>query len=135
MRDGRAVQAGGLVPIAYSLDGSRRCCGWRSPRRSARALFLACMKTVPAAWAKARGSSRSYKIKSKSSRLPPLLQGLREARLWLLLLILTSGALRSGGRSEEHTSELQSLMRISYAVFFLKKKKLITTVLICVHNS
>src|SRR3546814_7685427 len=30
---------------------------------------------------------------------------------------------RDGGRSEEHTSELQSLMRISYAVFCLKKKK------------
>src|SRR3546814_2880300 len=30
----------------------------------------------------------------------------------------------SAGRSEEHTSELQSLMRISYAVFCLKKKKL-----------
>src|SRR3546814_9657919 len=29
---------------------------------------------------------------------------------------------RSGTRSEEHTSELQSLMRISYAVFCLKKK-------------
>src|SRR3546814_7694790 len=29
----------------------------------------------------------------------------------------------SGGRSEEHTSELQSLMRISYDVFCLKKKK------------
>src|SRR3546814_4383393 len=29
----------------------------------------------------------------------------------------------SQGRSEEHTSELQSLMRISYAVFCLKKKK------------
>src|SRR3546814_8864178 len=29
------------------------------------------------------------------------------------------------GRSEEHTSELQSLMRISYAVFCLKKKKLL----------
>src|SRR3546814_10254044 len=29
-------------------------------------------------------------------------------------------------RSEEHTSELQSLMRISYAVFCLKKKKIIT---------
>src|SRR3546814_10183552 len=28
-----------------------------------------------------------------------------------------------GRRSEEHTSELQSLMRISYAVFCLKKKK------------
>src|SRR3546814_1100860 len=31
------------------------------------------------------------------------------------------------GRSEEHTSELQSLMRISYAVFCLKKKKKIKT--------
>src|SRR3546814_7983557 len=30
---------------------------------------------------------------------------------------------RLGTRSEEHTSELQSLMRISYAVFCLKKKK------------
>src|SRR3546814_1303607 len=40
-----------------------------------------------------------------------------------------TGAARSSrppaasGRSEEHTSELQSLMRISYAVFCLKKKK------------
>src|SRR3546814_5397949 len=31
-------------------------------------------------------------------------------------------ASRSANRSEEHTSELQSLMRISYAVFCLKKK-------------
>src|SRR3546814_2609343 len=31
---------------------------------------------------------------------------------------------RLTGRSEEHTSELQSLMRISYAVFCLKKKKI-----------
>src|SRR3546814_2180374 len=31
------------------------------------------------------------------------------------------------GRSEEHTSELQSLMRISYAVFCLKQKKQPTT--------
>src|SRR3546814_9017629 len=30
---------------------------------------------------------------------------------------------RAANRSEEHTSELQSLMRISYAVFCLKKKK------------
>src|SRR3546814_3736407 len=35
-----------------------------------------------------------------------------------------AGALRAVmQRSEEHTSELQSLMRISYAVFCLKKKK------------
>src|SRR3546814_3430412 len=34
-----------------------------------------------------------------------------------------------GYRSEEHTSELQSLMRISYAVFCLKKKKQYNTIL------
>src|SRR3546814_1819882 len=33
------------------------------------------------------------------------------------------GIVYAGGKSEEHTSELQSLMRISYAVFCLKKKK------------
>src|SRR3546814_4559250 len=36
-------------------------------------------------------------------------------------------------RSEEHTSELQSLMRISYAVFCLKKKKTTTTIS-TIHN-
>src|SRR3546814_2375096 len=39
-------------------------------------------------------------------------------------LLLTGGEAR---RSEEHTSELQSLMRISYAVFCLKKKRPIKT--------
>src|SRR3546814_5658032 len=43
-------------------------------------------------------------------RLPPIKTGHRSARLAM-------------HRSEEHTSELQSLMRISYAVFCLKKKK------------
>src|SRR3546814_3719535 len=37
--------------------------------------------------------------------------------------VVRHSADRSTGRSEEHTSELQSLMRISYAVFCLKKKK------------
>src|SRR3546814_8853580 len=36
--------------------------------------------------------------------------------------------LPQGPRSEEHTSELQSLMRISYAVFCLKKKKTTTSI-------
>src|SRR3546814_19501562 len=35
-----------------------------------------------------------------------------------------AGDQAAAGRSEEHTSELQSLMRISYAVFCLKKKKI-----------
>src|SRR3546814_9998865 len=37
-------------------------------------------------------------------------------------------------RSEEHTSELQSLMRISYAVFCLKKKKTTLTKIHHTHN-
>src|SRR3546814_3596087 len=38
-------------------------------------------------------------------------------------LISTFWIMSANSRSEEHTSELQSLMRISYAVFCLKKKK------------
>src|SRR3546814_10154052 len=45
-------------------------------------------------------------------RHPPVLRPMRSA----------SGLTRTLGRSEEHTSELQSLMRISYAVFCWKKK-------------
>src|SRR3546814_3529083 len=38
-------------------------------------------------------------------------------------------------RSEEHTSELQSLMRISYAVFCLKKKKKLKTIKNSTHTN
>src|SRR3546814_2537224 len=41
---------------------------------------------------------------------------------------------RASIRSEEHTSELQSLMRISYAVFCLKKKKQIKKYTTTQHN-
>src|SRR3546814_6304981 len=46
--------------------------------------------------------------------------------LAIVLLVLATVAAMEGVRSEEHTSELQSLMRISYAVFGLKKKNLKT---------
>src|SRR3546814_3440597 len=46
-----------------------------------------------------------------------ILAGYHDARLHIL----------TNDRSEEHTSELQSLMRISYAVFCLKKKKNLRT--------
>src|SRR3546814_4982678 len=39
------------------------------------------------------------------------------------VVIRVGATTKRGSRSEEHTSELQSLMRISYAVFCLKKKK------------
>src|SRR3546814_4707481 len=61
--------------------------------------------------------------------------------LRLFHLLGTLDGLERGGRrerralrSEEHTSELQSLMRISYAVFCLKKKILANTVTYTHHN-
>src|SRR3546814_1219067 len=42
-----------------------------------------------------------------------------------IMMLFSRGLLRR--RSEEHTSELQSLMRISYAVFCLKKQRQKTT--------
>src|SRR3546814_3319036 len=54
-------------------------------------------------------------------------RGMRQVAAGLLSLESSretaKNATSFSGRSEEHTSELQSLMRISYAVFCLKKKK------------
>src|SRR3546814_7396039 len=56
-------------------------------------------------------------------------QGMRNARPGFVRACLngTSQVFFMENRSEEHTSELQSLMRISYAVFCLKKKNTKTT--------
>src|SRR3546814_7324288 len=58
--------------------------------------------------------------------LAALEAGDRDALTALLALLAAPAGLalaRADARSEEHTSELQSLMRISYAVFCLKNKK------------
>src|SRR3546814_3811727 len=65
------------------------------------------------------GSKRSVFPESLLSHLPPRgsrRQGYSEWRR-------NQPSLAAPIRSEEHTSELQSLMRLSYAVFCLKKKK------------
>src|SRR3546814_9559261 len=53
------------------------------------------------------GADEAFTIDEFATELPQLLAGRKQVHY----------------RSEEHTSELQSLMRISYAVFCLKKKK------------
>src|SRR3546814_5844996 len=68
------------------------------------------------------GARRS---RSRDRRNPPLSWGSLE-RIGCLIDRTVQSLKRVGPRSEEHTSELQSLMRISYAVFCLKKKKHIT---------
>src|SRR3546814_3345278 len=54
-----------------------------------------------------------------------LVDALRDVRRLRVEVVLELGGIvaHASRRSEEHTSELQSLMRISYAVFCLKKKK------------
>src|SRR3546814_3261155 len=55
--------------------------------------------------------------------------------IWRPADIPTNGVATLLTRSEEHTSELQSLMRISYAVFCLNKKIIITDHTIGFHNN
>src|SRR3546814_5395022 len=65
-----------------------------------------------------------YTTLFRSSALPILNRGFRASVHPSQCVRSASGVLpgRTDQRSEEHTSELQSLMRISYAVFCLKKK-------------
>src|SRR3546814_8037086 len=65
-----------------------------------------------------------------STRVGPVHQfsvdGTTSRAMILSAICLCRSRRRTGSpRSEEHTSELQSLMRISYAVFCLKKKKIL----------
>src|SRR3546814_6402500 len=62
-----------------------------------------------------------------SKAIPYLALSMANFALTVVLAIFVLDVeVRGSLRSEEHTSELQSLMRISYAVFCLKKKKDIT---------
>src|SRR3546814_8602295 len=95
-RMGRARRAGCGIASTRRRCGSCRGRRWRRPG----------MEIILGRW----------RIRGESSRLKPLLQKPRRE--------VRDGE-REGDpcRSEEHTSELQSLMRNSYAVFCLKKKK------------
>src|SRR3546814_6231291 len=69
-------------------------------------------QTVPAAPIIPAGAARNYRY-GLTGDSPP----------WKPISVFDDGRRVYVVRSEEHTSELQSLMRISYAVFCLKKKK------------
>src|SRR3546814_9769804 len=81
-------------------------------------MMCRCCQTAGAAfnWCdNSRGANLDHKLRLQPRR--------RAARL----------RCRSAGRSEEHTSELQSLMRISYAVFCLKKNKIRSIIISLTH--
>src|SRR3546814_3816526 len=83
------------------------------PRRSGQSDF----ESIECRWAKTR---RQY-MTPRSEKRDPLQNYVRHLRH----AVATTTCRRTVAvlRSEEHTSELQSLMRISYAVFCLKTKK------------
>src|SRR3546814_5348445 len=96
-----------------------------APRASARR-WRRCA-TCPRASARRRKRGRGDR--AMIDRIARLIGAARrgEAR-WLAYLFASGLALGTdAGRSEDHTSELQSLMRLPYAVFFLKKTTTLST--------
>src|SRR3546814_1530315 len=92
-----------------------------SPRRFAPSLLLLCSSMLVSASAAAQAPSYDLIIRGGTiydgSGKPPVVGdvAIKDDRIV---------AVGKVARSEEHTSELQLLMRISYAVFCLKKKKI-----------
>src|SRR3546814_7173990 len=69
------------------------------------------------------GSVSTRLMKTSSGRIPGLAASFSVMRRYSAFFCTRLRVLLAVNRSEEHTSELQSLMRNSYAVFCLKKKK------------
>src|SRR3546814_251254 len=92
------------VPGRRGTGGQEQCDGEHQYRRDRRHQHAADEK---------RRRRPTHRQKDERDRLGPTRHGT------LLVPVVQQGSV---ARSEEHTSELQSLMRISYAVFCLKKK-------------
>src|SRR3546814_5972836 len=112
---GKVRTAFGVGFANGSRARSRACADYRRPRDHAPRFALSprCRPALPYLGpSRSRGARELFcRIAANRSRPPRL---------------LPSGHRRHPGRSEEHTSELQSLMSISYDVFCLKKKTLKT---------
>src|SRR3546814_6323098 len=87
-------------------------------------------RDLGANWAASGGSNAWVLSGDRTETGKPILAndphlGMGAPGVWYLARIDTPNGTLAGAtaRSEEHTSELQSLMRISYAVFCLKKKQ------------
>src|SRR3546814_2221647 len=108
-RDWRAVAGACAMPVVVQPGLSvPRATGARHSQGNAATITA---MPYPAACNAVMGCTRAFNPECDSTRQPD--------RPWLPEPLWC----RLRWRSEEHTSELQSLMRISYAVFCLKKKK------------
>src|SRR3546814_5367621 len=75
------------------------------------------------AWGAAAGMGAGLLLQSSPAHAIPVFDSANYAQNLLTAARTLQQINQQIQRSEEHTSELQSLMRISYAVFCLKKKK------------
>src|SRR3546814_9212780 len=77
-------------------------------------------------WTRRNGHALAAYIAARTHAGAAYLHASSAARPATAIAVLVIGGLVVGVRSEEHTSELQSLMSISYAVFCLQKKTIKT---------
>src|SRR3546814_9748228 len=99
----------------------------RRPPRSTRTdtlfPFTTLFRSWRVSWA-ALCTASIWENPAKYTRHAPRIDApMAAVRRWLKVALVLAVCEVLFDRSEEHTSELQSLMRISYAVFCLKKKK------------
>src|SRR3546814_8507797 len=99
-----------MVPAPLGLPCRKRPPAFRSPPSGRDAVAT----LVPAASPAGRTGKHGFRSRTDCLTLRP--------NYLIDSMSVTTPAATVSARSEEHTSELQSLMRISYAVFCLKKK-------------
>src|SRR3546814_10880218 len=106
-----------MRPPPCRLAPEAEAAGKIPPVRPRSPVFPASHPPLPGQASRARGGceGRGQSGQRDGAQLPAVIR--------LPAMRRASEAEEAVGRSEEHTSELQSLMRISYAVFCLKKKK------------
>src|SRR3546814_1341339 len=135
-RSGPGRQVRGLTPNNYGLQDDRRGpapCESTLPDRDRRGRARVAPRH-PRRAASLRLTRRDHPCWTGYRNCPRRARGRRPGGAWRRAPPNETGAWRarhgqrrdrraSSERSEEHTSELQSLMRISYAVFCLKKKQ------------
>src|SRR3546814_6021456 len=125
-RTGPYATRGGFDLVAQGMSGLMSVTGERPDGPPVKVGPPVC--DITAGLLLALGICAAYSHRLKTGEGQRLDTSLMEAGITLTywqsaIAFATGAAPRAMGRSEEHTSELQSLMRISYAVFCLKKKK------------
>src|SRR3546814_2352346 len=116
-RPPRSTLVDTLFPYTTLFRSRRHRC--RPPHDAKHGLCRHRRAALDAKWAQRRRDN-GLDVMIASLHAWWIARALREKRLIAAMLVLMAIMIV---RSEEHTSELQSLMRISYAVFCLKKKK------------